>query len=1604
MNKYAYNYFTLSYKYIIKNSKTHFIFSFLELYINLIEFISYLTLMSESFDKNFIENFYLNNFSLIYYFRKYIQNNDFKYPIYSIVIILIIQILNIIYYYCDFLKKFDNLNKIVINFYDIFYFRIFSILTLDIIFNFILFYWNKKSKNILNSGFIILFLLLFFLFFVNILNNYVYNIIYIKIKGDNNDSYPFDFLTNIYYFLNIIFKIFLTFAHNIYITSSNKNLIYLILIILILLNWIQVFFFLFIFKKFPFLIINNFILHKFRFCFNIFISLWGISVNFKTYSIEIYYYIISLSFFLLSCTFFFYFNLDNFLKNKINNLDSKTNLFYILTLKNMNQINLLKIYIQNVNYHRSLCGNCDFCMNLENIINKQIKENFVITRTFTSKINNFSSFVSTYKKKNINFKETENLLLKENNEINQNENEMLNNFYKAFLKNFRKEIQSKSIKKLNESSNIFPDEIFYDFLSVFQYIFNFNGITYKLRFKISNLLKKYIKINNTVAFNIHLIYNELYEKDDKNNNNNNNDSNIIENIKIYVYFSNKLRLIINNIIHFILDNLKSPMKFLELGKSIYEILNKKNLQTLKSRQKSNDYCIDLISYSLEEITNIPLNNDKGFIKDTIFINGEIYNFNFINSKNIIIEFNPQKNVFKIIKTGNDLIKFVGMDFIYLFPHEFREEGKKKLIKSLKENKKIKNFDFLILDNKFEDEENNNNENIEKSSENNNENENKNNFIKFSNISNNDDKNVPQKHFDRIFIKFKLIFDNLENSENFYINGEYNYRFDEIIVTRKLYKSYSKIFVKNCNEKIGEEYLYNVSIKKINNITKRQKNKEKLKTFIGETNNLNEDKSNRNLIKLNNYFAKRNEREIVMSDMCFYRIFELKTKNYIYYVYGTEKNAEEIKKIQTKIDENNVYLEIDNDTFNNLNKDNLSLAMTFNSQSSIASHNNMQNDKKLLTIQEKKYKAYQNRFVNITKITFLFCIVMITFCIIALVVELKGNSKLLDSYSVYTDLRALNRLFYNTVTSILAVNCIGIPGEKGCVNYYELYNKNFYEKYGIDYPSFNYSIYENKIKVASYETKLIALKKQIYKLNDPKVNKDFNGEFNFTLMSLNNNKLITVNLTTTFVGALEILVNSFTILTSNETYETQPVYIITLKNSEHDYDFSNILEPIKIQNWQFEYYSLVINYQKYLNTWVTVQINCGENTNDRLRELSKIVIIFLCLFAFFHLLLFFLLYYYIFSFENLYIMSVNKIMNKLDNDNFTTFYINKYDCLSYLMKFFDKNPLILFKELDSFYNEYKRGNSPKKDSKEREKEEDEDIFDNKNKSLEVFSLNSYRIITFKFYVLIFFIIFYYLSLFIIFLTIWVMKVDMILNVFNIITDNTVCACSGYNMFALCQIMLLGNISEAEISKNMEYEGNNYIEFETIRSNNVIQTLSKRSDLVGGMIKNSNYFMDFNCDSFYSDINDGNFNKVNEKYPLQGFKEKYPEFCKYFQILKYNSDYLFYKPVYYEILKYLFFMKDNSYEFYIDFLINGNLFFMCDLQFLLYRPFRSWYNDVIYGDAINASINLEKVLLFTNLGLTIASEVIIFIIIYFFLFARLRHINGILTAVKNVFKII
>ena len=99
---------------------------------------------------------------------------------------------------------------------------------------------------------------------------------------------------------------------------------------------------------------------------------------------------------------------------------------------------------------------------------------------------------------------------------------------------------------------------------------------------------------------------------------------------------------------------------------------------------------------------------------------------------------------------------------------------------------------------------------------------------------------------------------------------------------------------------------------------------------------------------------------------------------------------------------------------------------------------------------------------------------------------------------------------------------------------------------------------------------------------------------------------------------------------------------------------------------------------------------------------------------------------------------------------------------------------------------------------------------------------------------------------------------------------------------------------------------------------------------------------------------------------------------------GAKYISFLPMTYEVK--LVDVRSESVD-YVNYLINGNLFYMCDLQFLIYRPFRSWFNDVVYNDAINNSINLEKTILFTNLIVAIFSEFIIFGILYFNVFGKL-----------------
>ena len=158
------------------------------------------------------------------------------------------------------------------------------------------------------------------------------------------------------------------------------------------------------------------------------------------------------------------------------------------------------------------------------------------------------------------------------------------------------------------------------------------------------------------------------------------------------------------------------------------------------------------------------------------------------------------------------------------------------------------------------------------------------------------------------------------------------------------------------------------------------------------------------------------------------------------------------------------------------------------------------------------------------------------------------------------------------------------------------------------------MYENKYKLDDFGSMLSRLKKSIYKLNDKKASALFNSAFNYSYLSVIGDEITVMHQTVTFSNALEMLLNGLTIMVEDDNYINGPVYIFTLR----DFDFRNIRNKSSLNIWQYEYYNLVMNYQKYLDNWVNIQISLSDNTNGKLNTLSRIVIIFMNFFVSHHI--------------------------------------------------------------------------------------------------------------------------------------------------------------------------------------------------------------------------------------------------------------------------------------------------------------------------------------------------------------------------------------------------
>ena len=348
-------YYSNTYKSIISNKIFHFIIIFIEYYLT---FIIQIFVFTRKINKNEEEQFSLLNYVLI--ILKGISNIPI---ILKLIIIILVFILIQLYYFIFNKFSFKNsclFNKIIINIFEIFIFRLFFILVCH-------FYFSNTNVILLIC--IIISIPMLTIIIKSFMINHLYYF------SPHFLIYPYDYYSSFCEIIHFIEKILICIC----LENSIDNLNVFIFILAFFMQIICLFSSLYIFYFKSYYIMNNIFLNKSRFSFiigrvltNSIMILLGKN-NIKNSNFFIIVINIYLIFFIIIQIFYnpyehVYFGTDD-------NIDNLYFYFYIID-QNKNDSYILE---EKLEKHYSSCKNCDLCKKLQKYLIKKFNSKKLYT-------------------------------------------------------------------------------------------------------------------------------------------------------------------------------------------------------------------------------------------------------------------------------------------------------------------------------------------------------------------------------------------------------------------------------------------------------------------------------------------------------------------------------------------------------------------------------------------------------------------------------------------------------------------------------------------------------------------------------------------------------------------------------------------------------------------------------------------------------------------------------------------------------------------------------------------------------------------------------------------------------------------------------------------------------------------------------------------------------------------------------------------------------------------------------------------------------------------------------------------------------------------------
>ena len=1190
------------------------------------------------------------------------------------------------------------------------------------------------------------------------------------------------------------------------------------------------------------------------------------------------------------------------------------------------------------------------------------------------------------------------LIKKNSTFVGEDETVVLNNvevkrILSNSLKNIKKELKfiffnkfGIKFKQYSEQPNYNKNlNLFYYYISkIFMELMSEVNNYFQLIFEIRKILGK-LKLTNYIHYiNLRYFYQILCHKHSMIENNNM----LFYNESIFKTF-NKITEFIKDLEKFLSNDFtKNPIDFISFSSNVAktEFILKNSYQHIITNSIKNEYQKLLLRIILEGLLNKIFSlSGLMLISGDIGMYEEVLDKYYNNEKVLKIKVDLLNRTSKIVKIGKDLNIYWNRSFDHLIPQEFQKIGIDKFFNDESQIENNRNFSpqkfHFIVWNKFHD----------------------------------------LKQFVYEYLIYPKLEDNIA-----YVDGTYRLGKDILVVTKKYIHSEKEIILTLSN---SLEKIMFIN-KNLLTILNRYDIRLELNDFLQDENTFMYDLTkycsyiygkikklesicNPEEIKIVNQLIEHlNQTALIRTKRTRYQfvyLFSIFDKDYENCFYSIKQYKSENKGITIRKEKSIVNWQLKDEDFQSISKNNKNKEANKNIQNFNTLYSSFAFDTKSQASQQsvsstlfsintnvgRKKIDTSNSNHNRNYIIIIFNIFLIIISVFCLIYENFLNLKLKKKMKLYSNTYIFNRFLLNLMVSYLSLLKI-CDNNNNC--------NQFLSKYISKFDSFkelnkliSLELYSKMEDITSLFNNL---KTDIEKCGVKEIAEYSSIVRNEMYLSYNNNSLVLNKLAPKrFDYLMKTFINKL-IMTTNNDFSNINIYQIIVDENFNPTEILINNSSELLSETQIYIYEIMITYLDYSNHYYSLQENIEKNSNKQLKYNKVSLIIFIIALIISNLFIMssclLLLNYFHKIIDKRISMMETLLRNQLNNDKL----IERINLIKDLVKFYSKPPMEILIKLSE--------NMKKQENKKNKNEINEkqiEIFDLPDSYSLLFIMKKYLIIVFTMTII-------FLIYCLIFIKISNNSFNTLKNLMKIIENSSYSENLTYVMVGVIQLLQYIKIPEHSLyitlsslfdnKKDFKIDENSNFFLELFSNQQEIYLAERREKQNDNSNPIDSEIIDFNCDTFFQNVNNERFNKIIQSYPDKNYLEQMINFCNHINIMEFKNEEIYMDVLYFSILKLLLINSEHITDF-PEYDMND----LCELSsqiLIIYRPYKNYLSDYYLDIVLTKKLKIHLyTLLFFLLG-NIFLEVVFFCIIKFFIIDHVDGTNKNLNKLLRILKVI